>query len=40
MTSTTKEPKLPVVAGCLKGITALMVNFTKSMEEGMSMFYV
>uniref|UniRef100_A0A671MAS8 DNA-dependent protein kinase catalytic subunit n=1 Tax=Sinocyclocheilus anshuiensis TaxID=1608454 RepID=A0A671MAS8_9TELE len=33
MTSTTKEPKLPVVAGCLKGITALMVNFTKSMEE-------
>lgn len=34
MKSTTKEPKLPVVAGCLKGITALMVNFTKSMEEG------
>ncbi|KAF4110944.1 hypothetical protein G5714_007975 [Onychostoma macrolepis] len=33
MTSTTKEPKLAVVAGCLKGITALMVNFTKSMEE-------
>lgn len=33
MTSTTKEPKLPVVAGCLKGITALMVNFTKSVEE-------
>ncbi|XP_056629192.1 DNA-dependent protein kinase catalytic subunit isoform X2 [Triplophysa dalaica] len=33
MTSTTKEPKLPVVAGCLKGIAALMVNFTKSMEE-------
>ncbi|KAK9971873.1 hypothetical protein ABG768_025216 [Culter alburnus] len=33
MTSTTKEPKLPLVAGCLKGITALMVNFTKSMEE-------
>nr|XP_055063378.1 DNA-dependent protein kinase catalytic subunit [Misgurnus anguillicaudatus] len=33
MTSTTKEPKLPIVAGCLKGITALMVNFTKSMEE-------
>uniref|UniRef100_A0A8B9LUH8 DNA-dependent protein kinase catalytic subunit n=1 Tax=Astyanax mexicanus TaxID=7994 RepID=A0A8B9LUH8_ASTMX len=34
MTSNTKEPKLPVVAGCLRGITALMVNFTKSMEEG------
>uniref|UniRef100_A0A4W4HUH9 DNA-dependent protein kinase catalytic subunit n=1 Tax=Electrophorus electricus TaxID=8005 RepID=A0A4W4HUH9_ELEEL len=33
MTSTTKEPKLQVVAGCLRGITALMVNFTKSMEE-------
>ncbi|XP_066538129.1 DNA-dependent protein kinase catalytic subunit [Hoplias malabaricus] len=33
MTSTTKEPKLPVVAGCLRGITALMVNFTKSMDE-------
>ncbi|XP_053349394.1 DNA-dependent protein kinase catalytic subunit [Clarias gariepinus] len=33
MTSATKEPKLPVVAGVLRGITALMVNFTKSMEE-------
>ncbi|XP_060788690.1 DNA-dependent protein kinase catalytic subunit-like isoform X1 [Neoarius graeffei] len=33
MTSVTKEPKLPVVAGCLRGITALMVNFTKSVEE-------
>uniref|UniRef100_A0A8D3CWJ1 DNA-dependent protein kinase catalytic subunit n=1 Tax=Scophthalmus maximus TaxID=52904 RepID=A0A8D3CWJ1_SCOMX len=33
MTSSTKEPKLFVVAGCLIGITALMVNFTKSMEE-------
>ncbi|KAI5104092.1 DNA-dependent protein kinase catalytic subunit [Silurus meridionalis] len=33
MTSATKEPKLPVVSGCLRGITALMVNFTKSMEE-------
>nr|XP_057916892.1 DNA-dependent protein kinase catalytic subunit isoform X2 [Doryrhamphus excisus] len=33
MTSTTKEPKLMVVAGCLRGITALMVNFTKTMEE-------
>ncbi|KAM7370115.1 hypothetical protein PAMP_011395 [Pampus punctatissimus] len=33
MTSSTKEPKLFVVAGCLRGITALMVNFTKSMEE-------
>lgn len=34
MTSSTKEPKLFVVAGCLRGITALMVNFTKTMEEG------
>uniref|UniRef100_A0A8C4S1N9 DNA-dependent protein kinase catalytic subunit n=1 Tax=Erpetoichthys calabaricus TaxID=27687 RepID=A0A8C4S1N9_ERPCA len=33
MTSATREPKLPVVAGCLKGLTALMINFTKSMEE-------
>ncbi|XP_030635503.1 DNA-dependent protein kinase catalytic subunit [Chanos chanos] len=33
MTSATREPKLPVVAGCLRGVTALMVNFTKSMEE-------
>ncbi|KAL2085629.1 hypothetical protein ACEWY4_018949 [Coilia grayii] len=33
MTSSTREPKLPVVAGCLRGVTALMVNFTKSMEE-------
>ncbi|XP_061661173.1 DNA-dependent protein kinase catalytic subunit isoform X2 [Syngnathoides biaculeatus] len=33
MTSTTKEPKLIVVAGCLRGLTALMVNFTKTTEE-------
>uniref|UniRef100_UPI0037E8F3E7 DNA-dependent protein kinase catalytic subunit n=1 Tax=Semicossyphus pulcher TaxID=241346 RepID=UPI0037E8F3E7 len=33
MTSATKEPKLFVVAGCLRGVTALMVNFTKTMEE-------
>ncbi|XP_033494873.2 DNA-dependent protein kinase catalytic subunit isoform X1 [Epinephelus lanceolatus] len=33
MTSSTKEPKLFVVAGCLRGITALMVNFTKTMQE-------
>ncbi|XP_012711305.2 DNA-dependent protein kinase catalytic subunit [Fundulus heteroclitus] len=33
MTSSTREPRLLVVAGCLRGITALMVNFTKSMEE-------
>ncbi|XP_060099810.1 DNA-dependent protein kinase catalytic subunit [Heteronotia binoei] len=33
MTSLTREPKFPVVAGCLKGLTALMYNFTKSMDE-------
>ncbi|XP_034562055.1 DNA-dependent protein kinase catalytic subunit [Notolabrus celidotus] len=33
MTSATKEPKLIVVAGCLRGLTALMVNFSKTMEE-------
>ncbi|KAM4688942.1 DNA-dependent protein kinase catalytic subunit [Discoglossus pictus] len=33
MTSSTREPKLPVVAGCLKGLAALMVNFTKSFDE-------
>uniref|UniRef100_A0A3Q4AQN1 DNA-dependent protein kinase catalytic subunit n=1 Tax=Mola mola TaxID=94237 RepID=A0A3Q4AQN1_MOLML len=33
MTSSTKEPKLLVVAGCLRGITALMGNFPKTMEE-------
>ncbi|XP_070783882.1 DNA-dependent protein kinase catalytic subunit [Enoplosus armatus] len=33
MTSATKEPKLYVVAGCLRGITAVMVNFPKTMEE-------
>lgn len=33
MTSLTREPKLFVVAGCLRGITALMVNFPKTMEE-------
>uniref|UniRef100_A0A3P9H2R7 DNA-dependent protein kinase catalytic subunit n=1 Tax=Oryzias latipes TaxID=8090 RepID=A0A3P9H2R7_ORYLA len=33
MTSATREPKLFVVAGCLRGITALMVNFTKTAKE-------
>uniref|UniRef100_A0A8C3JZN1 DNA-dependent protein kinase catalytic subunit n=1 Tax=Calidris pygmaea TaxID=425635 RepID=A0A8C3JZN1_9CHAR len=33
MTSATRVPKLPVVAGCLRGLTALMYNFTKSVEE-------
>lgn len=34
MTSTVREPKFPVLAGCLKGLSSLLCNFTKSMEEG------
>ncbi|XP_053414339.1 DNA-dependent protein kinase catalytic subunit [Nycticebus coucang] len=33
MTSAIREPKLPVVAGCLKGLSSLLCNFTKSVEE-------
>ncbi|XP_077022849.1 DNA-dependent protein kinase catalytic subunit isoform X2 [Tamandua tetradactyla] len=33
MTSTVREPKLPVVAGCLRGLSSLMCNFTKSVDE-------
>ncbi|XP_078072249.1 DNA-dependent protein kinase catalytic subunit isoform X3 [Mustelus asterias] len=33
MTSATRGPKLLVVSGCLRGLIALMVNFTKSVEE-------
>ncbi|XP_053322155.1 DNA-dependent protein kinase catalytic subunit [Spea bombifrons] len=33
MTSSTREPKFAVVAGCLRGLSALLVNFTKSAEE-------
>ncbi|XP_052014740.1 DNA-dependent protein kinase catalytic subunit isoform X2 [Apodemus sylvaticus] len=33
MTSTVREPKFPVLAGCLKGLSSLLCNFTKSMEE-------
>lgn len=40
MTSATRAPKLPVVAGCLRGLAALMYNFTKSVDEGMLFFYV
>uniref|UniRef100_A0A8C5WDN6 DNA-dependent protein kinase catalytic subunit n=1 Tax=Leptobrachium leishanense TaxID=445787 RepID=A0A8C5WDN6_9ANUR len=38
MTSSTRDPKFPVVAGCLKGLSALMVNFTKSSDEGVLLF--
>uniref|UniRef100_A0A8C0BSU3 DNA-dependent protein kinase catalytic subunit n=1 Tax=Buteo japonicus TaxID=224669 RepID=A0A8C0BSU3_9AVES len=33
MTSATRGPKLPIVAGCLRGLVALMYNFTKSVDE-------
>ncbi|XP_069477126.1 DNA-dependent protein kinase catalytic subunit [Ambystoma mexicanum] len=33
MTSGTREPKLSLVAGCLKGLTALLLNFTKSVDD-------
>ncbi|XP_027746012.1 DNA-dependent protein kinase catalytic subunit isoform X2 [Empidonax traillii] len=33
MTSATRGPKLTVVAGCLRGLVALMCNFTKSVDE-------
>ncbi|XP_051006522.1 DNA-dependent protein kinase catalytic subunit [Acomys russatus] len=33
MTSTLREPKFPVLAGCLKGLSSLLCNFTKSMDE-------
>ncbi|OCT76787.1 hypothetical protein XELAEV_18031990mg [Xenopus laevis] len=33
MNSSTRNPKFPVIAGCLKGLSALMINFTKTMEE-------
>uniref|UniRef100_A0A2K6UMZ3 DNA-dependent protein kinase catalytic subunit n=1 Tax=Saimiri boliviensis boliviensis TaxID=39432 RepID=A0A2K6UMZ3_SAIBB len=39
MTSAVREPKLPVVAGCLKGLSSLLCNFTKSMEEGILFWF-
>nr|XP_006812076.1 PREDICTED: DNA-dependent protein kinase catalytic subunit-like [Saccoglossus kowalevskii] len=33
MLSKTKQAELPVVAGCLLGLTHLLVNFTQSVEE-------
>ncbi|XP_077126580.1 DNA-dependent protein kinase catalytic subunit [Ranitomeya variabilis] len=33
MTSSTRQPKFSVVAGCLRGLSALLINFTKSVEE-------
>ncbi|KAM3927958.1 DNA-dependent protein kinase catalytic subunit [Leptodactylus fuscus] len=36
MTSSTRQPKLSVVSGCLRGLSALLINFTKSAEEDAS----
>ncbi|KAG8570891.1 hypothetical protein GDO81_011464 [Engystomops pustulosus] len=36
MTSSTRQPKFSVVAGCLRGLSALLINFTKSVEEDAS----
>ncbi|XP_076445486.1 DNA-dependent protein kinase catalytic subunit-like [Babylonia areolata] len=33
MTSKTKKPELPIIAGCLEGLTAFLINFTQSAEE-------
>lgn len=34
MTSKTKKPELSIIAGCLLGLTCLLVQFTHSAEEG------
>ncbi|KAK7506702.1 hypothetical protein BaRGS_00002177 [Batillaria attramentaria] len=33
MTSKTKKPEMPIIAGCLQGLTAFLVNFTQSADE-------
>ncbi|KAL8588519.1 hypothetical protein ACOMHN_043868 [Nucella lapillus] len=33
MTSKVKKPEFPIIAGCLEGLTAFLVNFTQSAEE-------
>ena len=35
MTSKIKKPEFPIIAGCLQGLTAFLVNFTQSADEGM-----
>ncbi|XP_068717854.1 DNA-dependent protein kinase catalytic subunit-like isoform X1 [Montipora capricornis] len=34
MMSRTKKPDMPVIAGCLHGLTRYLTNFTQSVEEG------
>ncbi|XP_035828316.1 DNA-dependent protein kinase catalytic subunit [Aplysia californica] len=39
MTSKTKKPELAIISGCLEGLTAFMLNFTHSAEEGSKYSY-
>ncbi|XP_041364232.1 DNA-dependent protein kinase catalytic subunit-like [Gigantopelta aegis] len=39
MSSKTREPQLPIIAGCLEGLTCYLVNFTQSAEEGSKYAY-
>ncbi|KAK6170524.1 hypothetical protein SNE40_018898 [Patella caerulea] len=34
MTAKTKKPELTVISGCLSGLTAYLINFTQSSEDG------
>ena len=34
MTGKTKKPDMPVIAGCLRGLTSYLTHFTQSVEEG------
>jgi len=34
MTSKAKKPDMPIIAGCLRGLTSYLTNFTQSVEEG------
>ena len=33
-----KKVELPIIAGCLKGLTAYLNNFTQSASEGTCMY--
>ncbi|GFO12449.1 DNA-dependent protein kinase catalytic subunit, partial [Plakobranchus ocellatus] len=39
MTAKTKKAELPVIAGCLEGLTSFMLNFTQSIQEGSTYSY-
>lgn len=34
MSSKAKKPDMPVISGCLRGLTSYLTNFTQSVEEG------